>query len=273
MEIGTSLEGAYNACPPPNMSGWGGFKKMKRGIKKVGKKGAKVAKKTGKVAVKVHTAPIKIARKAGKIAMKRVAKLAARPIVKVVNKLAGRRAKYVAFQRSGSTVTTLTDRKKGGQYALSKIQKAGPVGKLAVRILRYTGGVTAGIDGDVLGTDVSINASGWDRDLASIGMSGAEIAAAAMAIVRSVNKITSALNRPGEAPSDPTAATTTEDAATETQPVVESAEENSSENVDTTEGDDRDIIAGKIRRKLRQRRIGRVLRLAINKKNPKSPRF
>lgn len=246
--IGPTFKGVYQLVPPPgaNVTGFG-FKKLKRGLKKAGKGVKKGVKKTGKVAVKIHTAPIKLASKAGKFAMKRVAKLAAKPIIKVVNNLAGRRAKYLAFQKSGSTQLTTADKKAGGQYALGKIKKAGPLGVLAVKILKFTGGVTSGESGDVLGASIPMDTSGWNQNLHLVGMTGVEIAAAAMAIVSSVKKITGALNKPGEAPADPEAASKAAQPTESTQPVIESdddkgggteeaaTEESASEETSTTE--------------------------------------
>jgi hypothetical protein len=235
MEIGTSFRGIYNLVPPPGatVSGFG-FKKLKRGIKKAGRGVKKGVKKTGKVAVKIHTAPVKLAAKAGKFAMKRVAKLAAKPIIKVVNNLAGRRAKYIAFQKTGSVVTTLADKKAGGQYALGKIKKAGPLGKLAVEILKFTGGVTSGAEGDVLGGKITMDTSGWTKNLDMVGMTGVEIAAAAMSIVASVKGVMKTLNKPGEAPSDPEAAAKEPQPTESTQPVIESDDDKGSATTEET---------------------------------------
>lgn len=183
-----------------NASGFG-FKKIGRGFKKVGrgvKKGAKGAYKGVKVVGKVTA-----------YAMKRLAKIAARPIIKIVNKLANRRAKYVAYKRSGSTTTTLADRKAGGQYALSKVKKAGPFGVLAVKILKFTGGVTSG--GDLCG-DVNVDLRKLPRmtpeEVSMCGMTGVEIASAALKIVTQVKKIMGGLNKPGEAPANPVSTST-----------------------------------------------------------------
>lgn len=221
VSLGPSFKGVYQLVPPPgaNVTGFG-FKKLKRGLKKVGKGVKKGVKKGAKVAVKVHTAPLKVAAKAGKFAMKAMAKLAAKPIIMIVNKLAGRRAKYVAFQRTGSTKTTQADKKAGGQYALNKLKGAGPIGKLAVKILKFTGGVTAG---DTLGADIEKDlCSNWRQDAAMCGMTGAEIAAAAMTIVAATTKLMKSLNKPGEAPANPEAAAKQPQPTEETQPVIES---------------------------------------------------
>lgn len=229
----TTLRGCYQLVPPPQVAGFGfkrlkrGLKKAGRGVKKVGKKGARVAKKGAKVAVKVHAAPIKLAARAGKYALRATAKLAARPIISIVNKLAGRRAKFLAFKRTGSAIPTKADKKAGGQYAFSKLRKAGPIGSFAVRILKFTGGVTAGALGS------------WRQDAAMCGMTGAEIAAAAAAIIATTKKIMGALNKPGEAPADPSSGAKTEEPAEETQPTEEPAEEPAeepSEEGDATEG-------------------------------------
>jgi len=283
--VGTSLEGAYNAMPPPGFgalkrrrgkkayrgryaregaadgsAGFGfksikrGLKKAGRGVKKAGKAGYKLNKRIVKTSIKVSVKPIKVVAKAGKFALRAMAKLAAKPIIYVVNKLAGRRAKYLAFQKRGTTALTLTDKKAGGQYALQKLGKAGPVGKLAVKILKFTGGVTAG---DELSGVVS-NTAGWEADAAACGMTGAEIAAAAMTIVAATTKLMKSLNKPGEAPANPQTATTLQDVTTETQPVLESDNETAEADA-STEGDDREAIAGRVRRKLRRRKLKRAI--------------
>jgi hypothetical protein len=215
-----------------NTSGFG-FKTFKKGFKKVGrgiKKGAKGAYKGAKIVTK-----------AGAWALKRLAKLAARPIIKIVNKLAGRRANYVAYKRTGSTKTTLADRKAGGQYALGMVKKAGPFGILAVKILKYTGGVTAG--GDLCG-DVNVDLRKLPRMTAKeesmCGMTGAEIAASALKIVIQVKKIMSGLNKPGEAPADPTSAsssTNEESTSTESTSTETPSTESSSSEENTTSDD------------------------------------
>lgn len=227
----TTLRGCYQLVPPPQVAGFGfkklkrGLKKAGRGVKKVGKKGVKVAKKGAKVTVKVHTKAIKGVAKLSKFALKAAAKLAAKPIIKIVNKLAARRAKYLAYTRSGNTATTLTDKKAAGQYALKKLRGAGPLGVFAVKILKYTGGVTSG---DVLGAVLTRNTN-WQQDAATCGVAPAAIAAAALQIVQSVKGIMSSLNKPGEAPANPAAASKEEQPTEETQPVVESADESPTE--------------------------------------------
>lgn len=218
--FGPSFKGIYQLVPPPGaqVAGWSikkGLKKAGRGVKKAGRG----VKKAGKVAVKVHTRAIKTVAKAGKYALRATAKLAARPIIYVVGQLAGRRAKYLAFKRTGTTKTTLADRKAGGQYAFAKLRKSGPVGKLAVSILKFTGGVTAG--------DSTLG--GIRRDISMCGITGAEIVAASGAIIAATKKIMSALNKPGEAPANPAAAAEEEQPTEETQPVVESSEESAEE--------------------------------------------
>jgi len=298
--VGTSLEGAYNAMPPPGFgalkrrrgkkayrgryaleggaddsAGFGfksikrGLKKAGRGVKKAGKAGYKLNKRIVKTSIKVSVAPIKVAAKAGKFALRAMAKLAAKPIIYVVNKLAGRRAKYLAFQKRGTTALTLADKKAGGQYALRKLGKAGPVGKLAVKILKFTGGVTAG--DELSGTVNDASCCGWEADAAACGMTGAEIAAAAMTIVAATTKLMKSLNKPGEAPANPQTATTLEDVTTETQPVLESDDEPAEADA-STEGDDREAIAGRVRRKLRRRKLKRALvRLAKRRGIPTPP--
>lgn len=224
-----SFKGTYQLVPPPGAKVAGfGFKKLKRGLKKAGRG----VKKVGKKGIKVSTKGIKTVAKAGKFAMKAMAKLAARPIIKVVNQLASRRGKYLAYQRTGTTTMTRADKKAGGQYALSKLNKAGPFGKLAVKILKFTGGVTAG---EVLGADVNAACCRtWRQDAAMCGMTGPEIAAASAQILNVVNQIKKMLNKPGEAPSNPAAAAKEPEPTEEVQPVVESAEDSEGETSEET---------------------------------------
>ena len=229
--------------PPPgaNVTGFG-FKKLKRGLKKVGKGAYKLNKRVVKTTIKLHTKPLKIAAKAGKFAMKAMAKLAAKPIIMIVNKLAGRRAKYVAFKRTGSTKTTLADKKAGGQYALNKLKGAGPVGKLAVKILKFTGGVTAG---ETLGGNIDAACcKGWRQDAAMCGMTGAEIAAASMTILAATTKLMKSLNKPGEAPANPEAAAKQAEPAQETQPVIESDDDKPAEEAPAEEAPEGETECG-----------------------------
>lgn len=221
-----SFKGTYQLVPPPGakVGGWGlkklkrGLKKAGRGVKKAGKGGLKVAKKGAKVTVKVHTKALKTAAKLSKFALKAAAKLAAKPIIKIVNQLAARRGKFLAYQRTGNPAMSLADKKAGGQYALNKLRKAGPLGVFAIKVLKYTGGVTAG---EVLGATLTKNTD-FRRDMATCGVAPAAIAAAALSIVQSVKGIMKVLNRPGEAPADPTAGGKPAEDSEEVQPVVES---------------------------------------------------
>jgi hypothetical protein len=206
MQIGTSIEGAYNACPPPEISGFG-FKKIKRLAKKTGRG----LKKAGKVAVKAHTMPLKVAAKAGKFAAKQIAKVASLPIRLVFKKLAARRGKYLAYQRSGKAVMNAADRKAASAWAIAKVRKAGPIGVLAVKILQFTGGATVGTSRPI---QTNLSAS-------MTGMTGAEIAAAAATIVATLGKLMSALNKKGEAPANPAEGSAPEGTQT-VQPVIES---------------------------------------------------
>jgi hypothetical protein len=315
LSIGTSLEGAYNAMPPPELEGWG-FKSLKRGLKKAGRgvkragKGAyKVHKRATKLAIKASIKPIKVAAKAGKFAMRAMAKLAAKPVIMIVNKLAGRRAKYLAFQTRGTTALTLTEKKAGGQYALRKLSGMGPLGKLAIKILKFTGGVTSGEDGaDVLGGELTTNLRGWKQDAAACGMTGAEIAAAAMSIVAITAKLMKALNKPGEAPANPQAGAAPE-GAPEVQPVVEATDDETPEESDEEEategllgrvdrtalkkaaakwrrqrghrwgmnvpppeiqGDDREAIAGRLKQALSRKRAAHALRSILRSRGKRA---
>lgn len=239
--LGMSLEGTYDLVPPPELQGWGfkslkrGIKRVGRGAKKVGKKGLRGAKKVGKTAVKLHMKPVKLAIKAGKAALMAAAKLAAKPVVWAFRKLARRRANYVALRDSGTVSPTGMQKKEAAAWALGKVGKAGPMGKLGVRVLKFVGAhKSAGLGMD----DVT---GSWDDEIGYCGMSGAEIAAAAAAIVRSINKIMGALNRPGDAPSNPQEALAQEksegEAAEESQPVeVDAEEEEESTEEDSTSG-------------------------------------
>lgn len=229
----TTLRGCYQLVPPPQVAGFGfkklkrGLKKAGRGVKKVGKKGYKVAKKGAKVA----TAP-------ALYALKAAAKLAAKPVVKMAKTLARRRSQYLAYKRTGSPQTTLADRKAGAQYVYSKLSSKGPIGKLAVRILKFAGGATAG----------ALGGTTYRQDAAMCGLTGAEIAAASASIIAMIGKLKSALNKPGEAPANPAAgakkaAPEAAEEATEApegeaeEPAEEAAEEPAEEGEgDATEG-------------------------------------
>lgn len=216
-KIGTTFKGTYQLVPPPGARvGWG-FKRLKRGLRKVGKgvkklhtaplkHGYRLTKKAhglttkvvkklpgGKLALKVAMAPLK----AGKFALKAMAKLAAKPLVKLFNKLAGRRAAYMAYQRTGKAIPSALDRRKGQQYAIDKFKKGGPIGALAIKILRAVG------QAKVSGTGVDVRS--WRQDAATCGMTGAEIAAAVAAILGALTALISQLNKKGEAPANPEA--------------------------------------------------------------------
>lgn len=223
--LGASFEGTYNLVPPPKVGGL--FKKLKKGLKKTGKgfkkagRGIKKAGKKGvKVAVKIHTKPLKIAAKAGKAAMKAVAKVAAKPIVWSFRRLARRRAAYLAFQATGQKKPNANQKKEAAAWAIHKVAKSGPIGRLGVRILKFVDAhKSAGIGID----SVSL---GWKDDAASVGMTGAEIAAAAASIVAAIAGIMKKLDKPGEAPSNPAVAAKEESEEDEDiQPVIESDDE------------------------------------------------
>ncbi len=222
--LGASIEGTYNLVPPPQVGGI--FKRLKKGIKKAGKgvkkagKGAyKLNKRVVKTTVKLHTKPLKLAAKAGKYALKGVAKLAAKPIVWAFRKLAGRRAGYLAYKATGQTKPGAAQKKEAAAWAIQKVNKAGVVGKLAVRILKFVDAhKSAGVGLEHVST-------GWEEDAAACGMTGAEIAAAAATIVAAMAGLMKSLNKPGEAPANPAAGGKAEEPETETQPVIESDDE------------------------------------------------
>lgn len=229
----TTLRGCYQLVPPPQVAGFG-FKKLKRGLKKAGRG----VKKVGKKGVKVTKKAAKTVAKPAVYALKAAAKLAARPIVKMAKTLARRRSRYLAYQRTGSPQTTLADRKAGAQYVYGKLASKGPIGKLAVRILKFAGGATAG----------ALGGTTWRQDAAMCGMSGAEIAAMSAQIMTVINQLKSALNKKGEAPANPAAgskkaAPEAAEEATEApegeaeEPAEEAAEEPAEEGEgDATEG-------------------------------------
>ena len=259
--IGTSLAGTYNLVPPPGVGGFG-FKSIKRGLKKAAKKTGKVAKKTGKVAkkagkvsVRVATKPVKAAVKAGAAALKAVAKLAAKPIVLVFRKLARRRAAYLAYKARGNTRATPAEKKQAAAWAVNKVNRGGPIGKLAVRILKYVGAhQTAGVE---LGR--------WDNE-PLVGITGAEIAAASTAIISMIVALMKVLNKPGEAPANPAAAAKQPEPAepTEIQEVpadeapAEEANEEASEETSTEGYDPALALIVKIAQRRQQRRQART---------------
>lgn len=222
----TTLRGCYQLVPPPQVGGFG-FKKLKRGLKKAGRG----VKKVGKKGYKVTKKAAKVATKPAMYALKAAAKLAARPIVKMAKTLARRRSRYLAYQRTGSPQTTALDRKAGAQYVYGKLASKGPIGKLAVRILKFAGGATAG----------ALGGTTWQQDAAMCGMSGAEIAAMSAQIMTVINQLKSALNKKGEAPANP-AAGAKKAAPAEAEEAEEAPEETAeepaeeSEETDATEG-------------------------------------
>lgn len=219
--LGASIEGTYNLVPPPQVGGI--FKRIKRGVKKAGRVAKKVGKKGVKVAVKVHTKPLKLAAKAGKYALKGVAKLAAKPVVYVFKKLARRRAGFLAYKARKTTNATPAEKREAGLWAINKVNKAGPIGKLAVRILKFVDAHKSA------GVGLETIAVGYEQDAAACGMTGAEIAAAATSIVVALTALMKTLNKPGQAPANPAAAAKESEPAEDTQPVIESAEEEGGE--------------------------------------------
>lgn len=258
--IGTSFAGTYNACPPPEVLGFG-FKSIKRGIKKVGKKAGGVAKKAGsaakktaKVSVRVAAKPVKVVAKAGKFAMMALAKAAAKPIVIVFKRLAGRRAAYLAYKARRTTKATPAEKRLAAAWAIGKVRKAGPIGRLGVKILEFVGAhKTAGVE---LGR--------WEDDASQTGLTGVEITAAATTVVASIASIMKALNKPGEAPANPAAAAKAPEPVAETQPTEqmedgsqEAPAEEASEEADTAGAS---FISRAMRKKLatKQRRGGKI---------------
>lgn len=168
---------------------------VKRGLKK-GFRGAKGGlKKAGRVAVKLHTMPLKLAAKVAKA----IGKQAARPVRALFVKLAMRRAKALAWRSRGTTLPNTAEKAQGGAYALKKLKKAGPVGFLAIQILKHTWGTGVG------GEDCACDSSGACacRGESTMGMTGAEIAAAVATVLGAMTALIKALNKPGEAPADP----------------------------------------------------------------------
>lgn len=255
MNIGPSLEGAYDLAMEQSLQGWG-WGKLKRLAKKAGRgvrKGIKKTYRVSKKGVKLSLKPVKYAAKAGKFALRAMAKLAAKPIVYVFKKLAGRRAKYLSYTSRKSLRPTGSEKRQAAAWALGKVGRAGPVGKLGVRILKFVGASqSAGLLGGWTG-----ELEGWSKthkkDTAACGMTGAEIAAAAVTIVAAISGIMKSLNRPGEAPSNPVRAAKEEQPEEETQPVVE----------DTEEGEDSAGFFGVNRLRSIRKRKGKAMRRAL----------
>jgi hypothetical protein len=263
--LGASIEGTYNLVPPPQVGGI--FKRIKRGVKKAGRVAKKVGKKGVKVAVKVHTKPLKLAAKAGKYAMKGVAKLAAKPVVYAFKKLARRRAGYLAYQTSKTTKATSAQKREAANWALQKVNKAGPIGKLAVRILRFVDAHKSA------GVGLETIAIGYEQDAAACGMTGAEIAAAAASIVAALAALMRSLNKPGQAPSNPAAAAKTDEPAEDVQPVIESAEEGEGEVTENeTAGFFNRAKLKKLQTKWRRNRLARRLGVPVPPPPPRRRR-
>jgi hypothetical protein len=201
--FGQTLLGGFLAPPPPPPGydgvGWG----VPKFVKRAGKGVASAAKKTArgstslakraatpaKFVAKAAVTPMLVAAKAGKAAMKAAATLAAVPIKKMFQSFAGRRARLLAYQNRKSLVPNSFEKGQATAWSLSKLNGSGPIGKLGVKILKFTGGST-------LGANLAA--------AADVGMTGVEVAAAAAAIISAMKTTMSAFNKPGEAPADPT---------------------------------------------------------------------
>jgi hypothetical protein len=161
------------------------LRKVGRGVKRAAKGTVKVVKKAAYIAV----TPQRLALKYGLKGLKLMGKFAARPIRGLYRKLAMRRARLLSWRARRSLAPTAAEKAQGGRYALGKMG-GNPLGKLGVGILKATWGT-------------SVSGAELRREVATVGMTGAEIAAAAASVVAAVTKIISSLNKPGEAPENP----------------------------------------------------------------------
>lgn len=208
----------------------------------------RIIRKARRVAVKVHTAPIKAVAKAGKGAMMTAAKLAAKPIRAAFRKLAMRRARLLSWRARKSMTPTPAEKAQASVWAIKRVRGKGPIGALAVKILRFTKGASLGFkitpvqalkvalalpltaatvrivrEAATLGAShdetLAKALRHWHKiehgQASTVGLTGAEIAAAAAAIVNAIAQIIRSLDKPGEAPADPRQAEEPEEAETE----------------------------------------------------------
>lgn len=236
----------YNVVPPPAVGGDDVglrlrkpkfIKKISRGVSKVTRKVTPkpirgIVRKVGKVAKKVGRialTPQRLALKYGLKGLKAMGKFAAKPIRAMYRKIALRRAKYLSWHNRKSLQPNPAEKAKGGQYAVAKMGR-NPLGKLGVAILKATWGTS------VSGCDAC--AKEGLREAAALGMTGAEIAAAAASIVTALVALMKSLNKPGEAPADPTTEPSRAEAseAPAADPVEAPAEDPADEPTEDTSG-------------------------------------
>jgi hypothetical protein len=163
---------------------------LRKGLRRVGRG----IKKAGRVAVKVHTAPFKFAAKYGAKALKALAMTAARPIRGMFRKLGMRRARWLAMSRRRSNTPNGAELAEASRWTVAKMNR-NPMGKFGVFILKHTHGHS--VSGASIAGAINEALSGED---AALGITGAEIAAAAASILAVIKALMSSLNKPGEAP-------------------------------------------------------------------------
>lgn len=163
---------------------------LRKGLRRVGRG----IKKAGRVAVKVHTAPFKFAAKYGAKALKALAMTAARPIRGMFRKLGMRRARWLAMSRRRSNTPNGAELAEASRWTVAKMNR-NPMGKFGVFILKHTHGHS--VSGASIAGAINEALSGED---AALGITGAEIAAAAASILAVIRALMSSLNKPGEAP-------------------------------------------------------------------------
>lgn len=174
------------------------FKKIGRGIAR----GAKRTVKTvGKVPIvkQVAAAHVKVAKLSAKGLQalgKGVAKVAATPIKLAIRTPATRRARFIAYKASrGRTKNpTKAQKQQAALWTLAQLNRRGPLGKLGVQILKFAYGKHGGVSG-------SLGCCAGDMSVLG-GMTGAEIAAIASAVVAVISAMTKLLNKPNLAPAN-----------------------------------------------------------------------
>jgi hypothetical protein len=202
-----SLDGAYNAVPPPGamvrvnddsagMDQIAGFS-----LRKMARRAGRGLKRAGSMAVKVHTAPFKFAAKYGQKALKALAKTAALPIRNMFRKLGMRRARYLAWHHRKSTAPNAAERSQASAWTVAKMRR-NPMGRFGVFILQHTHGHS------VSGASIAgaIREATEAREPGTVGITGAEIAAAAATIIGVIKMLMGQLDKPGEAPANAQAA-------------------------------------------------------------------
>jgi hypothetical protein len=117
---------------------------------------------------------------------KKIAYAAAAPVRLMFKKFGMRRARLLAWQRRQSSKPNAAEKKEAAAWTLAKIRAKRGIGPVAAKILTATTSATLGG--------------------ATLGMTGAEIAAVATAAAAAINHVMQSMNKAGLAPANPMSA-------------------------------------------------------------------